>query len=396
MRYDAAFEARDKLKQAVASLDPDVLDGRSAEELVEVFSDIEKVAAAGKALAAGRVASSGLWRASGHRSAAHWVAQKTGVAVGSAVGVLQTASALSELPEVDQAVRSGKLSEAQAKEVAAAAAAAPEATGELLELAARESLNGLKSRCASLKAAAVPDEAERYARIHSRRRIRHWSDPDGAFRADIATTPDAGAVLLAALAPLITELEKEATAQGRRESYEALGADALVAMAAHFRDCGKTPERSGPGAMVHVVVDHAALERGYTQTGERCEITGIGPVPVATAQALVTDSLLAVIAAKGTDIREVTSHSATIPTKVRTALQLKGRRCRVPGCGATHGLEIDHDHPRHLGGPTALKNLGWLCPYHHYLKTYRGYGFTGPPGKEVWGRLDHGRDPDTS
>jgi hypothetical protein len=396
MRYDAAFEARDKVKAAVASLEADVLDGPSATELVEVFSEIERVAAAGKAKAAKRVADSGIWRASGQRSAAHFIAQKTGVAVGTAVGVIETATKLEALPEVDQAVRSGRLSEAQAKEVAAAAAAAPESAGELLELAGRESLNELKNRCASVRAASVSDEAERYARIRAKRRFRHWSDPDGAFRADISATPDAGATLLAALAPLIAELEAEAKSQGRSESYEALGVDALIAMAAHLRDCGKTPERSGPGAMVQVLVDHDAFVRGYTEPGERCEISGIGPVPVTTAKSLASDAIITGLTVSGEDVRLISHDSRTINKRLRDALNAGGRRCAVQGCEARHGLQIDHDDPLSLGGLTALRNLRYLCPYHHYLKTYRGYGFTGPPGKEVWGRLDHGAPPDTS
>ena len=76
----------DKLREAaqrkVAVLEPKELEVSEAEELVEQFSGLEKVAAAGKAIAARRVADSGLWRDRGERSPAHWMARRTGEPVG--------------------------------------------------------------------------------------------------------------------------------------------------------------------------------------------------------------------------------------------------------------------------------------------------------------------------
>ncbi|MFN2524684.1 MAG: hypothetical protein ABR505_00230 [Actinomycetota bacterium] len=84
-------EAKKYLKQAVAELDPEVLESKTEARLVEEFSEIERVAAAGKALAARRMADSGVWRRDGARSAADWMAQKTGTSVGQAVNTLETA-----------------------------------------------------------------------------------------------------------------------------------------------------------------------------------------------------------------------------------------------------------------------------------------------------------------
>ncbi len=73
-----------------------------------------------------------MWRESGHRSAAHWVAEATGETVGAASRTLETARALDALPETEAAFRSGQLSETQAAEVAGAASADPHAEAELL------------------------------------------------------------------------------------------------------------------------------------------------------------------------------------------------------------------------------------------------------------------------
>ena len=268
----------------MGGLEPEVLAGDAATRLVEDFAELERLAAAGKALAARRAASSGAWQGGGDRSPAHWMSRVTGTPVGSAVGVLETAERLRELPGTDAAVRAGELSEAQAKEIASAAAASPSAEGELLQVAKTESVTGLRARCAQVRAAAIPDEASRYEAIRSKRRLRKWTDAEGAFRLDALLTPDAGAVLLAALEPHQQRIFSEARRAGCRESYEAYGADALVAVASHARECELEPVASGPQALIHVRVDHSAFVRGETQAGETCEIAGVGPVPVATAR----------------------------------------------------------------------------------------------------------------
>jgi Domain of unknown function (DUF222) len=74
---------------------------------------VEKLAAAGKVLAARWVEESNLWPSQGFRSAAQWTAAKTGTTVEQAVGALTTARCLEDLPETAEAFRSGRLSETQ-------------------------------------------------------------------------------------------------------------------------------------------------------------------------------------------------------------------------------------------------------------------------------------------
>ncbi|HVM34726.1 MAG TPA: DUF222 domain-containing protein [Actinomycetota bacterium] len=382
--FDEVKRARELLKGAVAALDPEVLDAGSAKELVAEFADIERVAAAGKALAARRVASSGAWRQDGDRSPAHWMARTTKTPVGAAAGLLETAARVKELPRTEQALRAGRLNEIQAKEVASAAAADPAAEDELLKAAETESAAGLKECCARVRAAALSDEVARYENVRNRRRLRHWSDPDGAFRLDALLTPDAGAAVLAALGPHRDEIAAAARKQGRRDPDEAYLADALVAVAEHARDCPEDPVCTGPKAMVHVRVDHSAFRRGECAPGETCEIPGVGPVPVATAAALAGDSIIASLITNGTDVTAVDHRRREIPARLRSAVIERDRCCVVPGCDVRHGLEIDHMVPVHETCKTRLDNLARLCRWHHYLKTYRGYRLTGPPGRWRW------------
>ncbi|MDQ3785505.1 MAG: HNH endonuclease [Actinomycetota bacterium] len=300
--------------------------------------------------------------------------------VGHALGVLETAERVGELPATETALRSGELSEVQAKEIVSAAAASPASEPELLAAAKAESVSELKERCAKVKAAACSAELDRYEAIRARRRLRHFRDPHGAFHLDAVLTPDAGAVVVAALEPYTERVSHTARSQGRREPHAAYAADALVEMAEHARACDHEPSRRSPGATVHVVVDHQALLRGSLEDGESCAIPGIGPIPVATARALAGDAFLSALLTDGTDIKAVSHLGRNIPARLRTAVELRDRTCVVPGCDVGRHLEIDHIRPRVEGGPMRLDNLARLCRWHHYLKTHRGYALSGGPG----------------
>ncbi|HEX3980198.1 MAG TPA: HNH endonuclease signature motif containing protein, partial [Acidimicrobiales bacterium] len=131
-----------------------------------------------------------------------------------------------------------------------------------------------------------------------------------------------------------------------------------------------------PDCTAIVRVELAALLRGTAEPGEICEIDGQGPIPVELARGLLTDSNLTILFHEAGDIRAVSHLGRTINATLRTALVYRDRTCVVPGCGVGVGLEIDHVHEFHLGGPTQLDNLALLCRHHHRLKTYEGWVLT--------------------
>src|ERR1019366_10764903 len=88
----------------------------------------------------------------------------------------------------------------------------------------------------------------------------------------------------------------------------------------------------GPSTMVHVRVDHAALQRGKVSPGEICEIPGVGPIPVEVARRLAADSILSVLITDGVDVTSVAHAGRTIPAGIRTALIERDPTCVVPGC----------------------------------------------------------------
>ena len=81
----------DQLRSSLADLDPECLSGPDASRLLDAFAEVERLAAAGKLLAARRVESSNVWRRTGHRSAAAHVAEATGTGLGPAITALETA-----------------------------------------------------------------------------------------------------------------------------------------------------------------------------------------------------------------------------------------------------------------------------------------------------------------
>ena len=152
---------RDELRTLVRDLDAALLDGRRAKAAVVAFAEIERLAHAGKALTARRVAATNVWARDGHRSFEEWLARVSGSGLGEAMATAETAARLEELPATEAALRTGTLSRVQVNEVAAAAAADPDSEDTLLHLAGTGTVKRLKDRAKHIKAAAHREEQAR-------------------------------------------------------------------------------------------------------------------------------------------------------------------------------------------------------------------------------------------
>jgi hypothetical protein len=286
---------------------------------------------------------------------------------------METVRLLDELPATASAFRDGRLSLAQASEIAEVASEWPAYEQPLLDAAENMSLNQLREECRRVKAAAVTDEDERYRRLRKGRYLRSWTDRDGAVRLSARLTPDEGARLLAEVDSRCEEMEHDARAGGWYEGHDAHRADALVDLA---RTGGGSGDGApGPEAMVHILVHHDALARGHTDEGERCEIPGVGPIPVSVARRMAGDSILKVIVTRGVDITGVAHAGRNIRAHQRTALEARDPTCIVPGCDIRRGLQIDHTGPYVETHYTGLDSLARLCRWHHYQKSHCGYSY---------------------
>jgi hypothetical protein len=431
----------------VEQFEPDRYRGEDARVLTELFAWGEKLCATGRALAAARVADTGSWQTSGEPDAASWLARLSGQTPAQAAGAIRTARRFRTQPDLDAAARAGRLSDAQQVAVGAAAAGAPHTTGELLDRAGVDTLAGLQQRSRQIRlgASSADEESARYRRCHQARYLRVWTDDNGTGRLSGSFTPDALAEIRAALAPFQHQIFTAARRAGTRERRECHTADALVAMAraaTHQAPAPHTtnnpttrsdsaggadpaggapaepgpdvpfplpgsPRGAGPGtvlpgspppagaepglpdrgrrpATIIVRIDHAALIRGWRHADECCEIDGIGPVPVATVRAMMTDAFLAAVVTDGTDVRSVAHLGRAVTATQRTALIARDPQCVIPGCHTRHDLEIDHVQNWATTKTTTLDNLARLCHHHHALKTYEGWQLHGPPGHWTW------------
>ena len=369
----------------LAELDVEVLSGGDARVLAERLAVVGRLVSAAVTLCAGRAQAANGWRASGHRSAVEWLAHTTGTGTASAERTLQTASRLREQPEITELTKAGRLSPAQTECLAAAAEADPGAAAGLVDRAGGSvSFRELRQACQSVRfaAAGADGQLERARRAHERRYLHTWVDPDGAGRVDALMAVEDLARFEACLAPFELRAFETARQTGHRDRHDAYRVDGVLAMA----DAATTAKDEGVGvaASVVVLVDHAALTRGWVEPGECCQIEGVGPVPVAAVEAMLADAFLAAVVTDGVDVRSVVHLGRSVTALQRTALMVRDRTCVVPGCAVSYGLEIDHVEPWAGTRRTTLEHLARLCRFHHRQKTYDGAVLAGSPGHWTW------------
>jgi hypothetical protein len=347
---------------AARTFDPGSLDGAGAASAVHELGRIKRLVEGMLARAANRVHETAAHIGSGERDAAHFVALAVGVRADEARRAMATASQLTALPATDAAVREGRLSAQQAALIAGTATAYPETERRLLA-AAKLGTRALKDACQRARA-NNEEPAERSRRQHASRTLRTWTDDDGMIAGQFRLTPEVGGQIKAIVDAGVQKIFRDRRAGEQHEAHEAYAADVLAEV---FLGEGTT---KGVKTTLHVVVDHAALVRGNTVEGERCEVPGVGPVSVEHARGLLGSAFLTAVIKKGRDLLTVAHLGRHVPAEVRTAMIVGGRECDVEGCDCCGYLELDHSEVDFAaGGPTAYWNLTWLCYAHHRLKS---------------------------
>jgi hypothetical protein len=394
----------------------------------EAFDAIERHAAAAKTLLAERVEESRAWARAGERTAEDHLARKAGISRGAARSGLETSKRLRRLPATEAALRRGELSRAQAETIADAAAVNPSAEQSLLEVARQGDLVELRAHANRAKAAGDPDPDTTHRRLYQQRRLRRFTDGEGAWNLQARGTPDAGARLNAALDPVIDELFRAAQRQGRHESREAYAFDALLELARRSRDGAPTrvaarpdgthatrepddgngdvaarPEaslaatprqaRANPSFLALLRVDLAALVRGGVEDGEMCEIAGVGSVPATVARKLLGDAVLQLVVTRGVDVANVT-HLGRGPTAAqRIALLWSSPTCTNVQCPNTVAIQHDHRIPWAEVHETTLDNIDRLCTPCHHRKTHHAWALVTGTGRRPLVPPDDHRHP---
>jgi len=350
-----------------------------ARRSVEWFAELEKIGASGVALLSPQVVADGSFAKEGHGTGADWLGAVTGTSPSAARKALKAASMAEQSPVLQEALAKGELSSSELDLVAQAAAIAPKGEERLLPLVGKASPAELRDELSNMRAETRSKEVahERRSRVHRNRHFRWRQDPSGGIRGEFFCDEAAWARFAPSVESRAVALQKEAHRLGSDESLDAFRMDALLDL------MGEGGAGSAPGAIV--LIDAESLRQGSMAPGGTCEIDGIGVVSVEAATELLGQGNVQFIVKDGVDIRTVTSATRTIPKRVETALIARDRVCAVPGCGARHGLQIDHrDIDFADDGPSELNNLVRLCRTHHDLKTHGGFRLEGEAPDWKW------------
>ncbi len=294
-------------------------------------------------------------------TAAHWIADALDIAVSTAREWVRIGRALSDLQELDDAFRTGRLSYSKVRAVSRVAT--PENELDLIELAERTPASRLGIELAAYLKTNEPDDV-RDARLHEARSLTFRTDADGMVHGTFRLPPLLAAILLAILDALVmqrsrrtarpvTERAQDASADAPDDevwpSLAQQRVDALIELAQRVEAAGTGTNTSPMNAevVVHVRGDGATLDDGTPLTDAAVERIA----PRAFIRALIHD-------AEGKPINA--SGRQRHPTARQRRVVKERDRCCVD-CGSSDVLEFDHVPDYAISGRTVVEELVLRC-----------------------------------
>ena len=316
-----------------------------------------------------------VWRDTGARDLAAWLAIRYGISEWKARRWVVAAHALEGLPALSAAFRTGELGIDKVVEIARFAT--PRTEGRLISWAGRVSCGAVRRRADRELSHAIEDvrEAERY------RSVSWWYSGDGTRFGLLADLPACdGAVIAKAIertADAIPVMPDEDGASG----VDARRADALVALASARIAADADPDRA-------TVVVHAGVDALVTGAGG-CEIENGPVIHSQTARRLLCNARIqtAIEDAAGRLVA-IGRPSREPPAWMMRQLRHRDGGCRFPGCGARRFAQAHHIVWWTRGGATELDNLLLVCSFHHKLVHELGWSIRGRATEERWVRPD--------
>ncbi len=227
-RLDAVEGA---LADLAGELVPERIAGHDLARVVRTLGRIERRAGGARLVLTRAAADLGTWKAQGHRSPEEWAARTNGTTTAQAKADLRASSQLAALPTARAAVAAGELSTDAARAVAEGATADPTTEDDLLGTARTGDLSETRDKARRARQRADERDGKAAQRMHARRGLRTWLELDGEGRGTWNVPPAYQARFLAALEPYRSEAFRLARQSGRRETPEALMADALDLLA---------------------------------------------------------------------------------------------------------------------------------------------------------------------
>jgi 5-methylcytosine-specific restriction endonuclease McrA len=339
----------------------------------------------------------------GFRSCAEWLTWRIGLAPGAAREHVRVARALGSLPQLAAALARGELSYSKIR--ALTRVAGPETEERLLKLGKAGTAAHVEQIIRAWRYVDRKAEIRETAERHRTRTLHVYQDEDGMVIVRGRLEPEAGAVLMQALAAARETVYQ----QGRRPvamsgdvpsgtsrvsvgneppAWGQLQADALALIAETALHHGIDPGAAGERYQVVVHVDAAVLAN--SDAPGQAVLDG-ARISAETSQRLACDASRVVMRhdADG-NVIEVGARTRTIPPSIRRALHHRDQGCRFPGCGSRFGQGHHIRHWAH-GGPTTLSNLTMLCRRHHRAMHEEGFQVAREPTGELTFLTPYGR-----
>ena len=314
------------------------------------------------------------WEPQGAVSCAHWLSWRIGIDPATAREKVRVARALGNLPAIDAALKSGKLSYAKVR--ALTRVATPETEAKLLDAAMYSTGSQLERLCRGYRSAMTADKAL----PPPERSVRRRDLAGGMVKLEIVLTPDEAALVLGALdrAREVTHEHAEdvsehtrvpatddASAETPTDATRPSRADAMIALAESYLAGNAGTGNGGERFQVMVHIDQDPLAPDGVLAGTLDDGTRVSAE--ALRRVACDCGLVAVGHDKTGNTMSIGRRSRSIPPAIRRALLLRDRGCAFPGC--THNRFLHGHHIQHWlhGGETSLNNICFVCSHHHHL-----------------------------
>jgi hypothetical protein len=294
--------------------------------------------------------------------------------MGAAREKVRVAHALTDLPRISEAFRTGRISFSKVR--AMTRVATPQNEEYLLMIAEHGTAAHVERLVRGYRSVKRTEALEAENLRHDLRKLCWFIDDDGSYVLKARLTPEQGARVVQALSAAIEhqDVSAETPIASRR-------ADALERVAEGFLAAGDQANTGGDRCTLHIHTDIDTLRADGE--GAEAELASGGRVCAETSRRLACDSGVVrwLEAADGTTL-DVGRRTRSIPPALRRALARRDQGCRFPGCTSERFVDAHHIHHWADGGETRLDNLVLLCRHHHRLVHEGGYAVRMQSGNE--------------
>jgi hypothetical protein len=307
--------------------------------------------------------------AAGCGSLGEWVRGHLDVAPETARDLVATSKHLEELPDVEDAVVSGRIGFDRA--VAVCRFAGRDDTGDILTDMAGFDIVGIRRRAAKhRRMTRIDDEVafnDRYLLVEPNLDESQW-------RLNGRLPGFAGKIVIDALDTKADTFPRDL----ETGSHAARRADALWAISLDSLSGGDGASIDDPAPVLSVFVDATDAAGSNGQVGVMVEA---GPrVGEAAIEAILCDGVVEVTArtADGTPLRLGRRTRAIPPRLRRFILDRDDAACTIAGCTSRYRLQVHHIVRWVDGGRSDPENLATVCWFHHHIVIH-GQGFSMDP-----------------